>query len=158
LFGVRLESLTYFPKKENTKSHTAMGGAMNTVLLIEDDDSNALVLQDMFAFDGIPATLVSVESGEEAILRAAEMQPALILMDLRLPGMDGLETTQLLKANPHTRDIPVWALTAYAMRGDEQRARVVGCSEYFAKPLHLKELSDRITALLTQHDAVISNA
>jgi two-component system, cell cycle response regulator DivK len=127
---------------------------MNTVLLIEDDDSNAVVLQDLFAFDDIPARLVSVESGEEAIRRAANEQPALILMDLRLPGMDGLETTQVLKADSRTKDIPVWALTAYAMRGDEQRARAAGCSEYFAKPLHLKELSNRITSLLKQHDAV----
>jgi two-component system, cell cycle response regulator DivK len=127
---------------------------MDTVLLIEDDASSAVVLQDMFAFDDIPAKLFSVESGEEAIRRAADEQPALILMDLRLSGMDGLETTQLLKSDIRTKDIPVWALTAYAMRGDEQRARVAGCSEYFTKPLHLREISSRITGLLKQHDAV----
>lgn len=134
---------------------------MNTVLLIEDDDSSAVVLQDMFAYDDIPARLVSVESGEEALRHAADVHPSLILMDLRLPGIDGLETTQVLKSDTRTKDIPVWALTAYAMRGDEQRARVAGCSEYFTKPLHLKELSTRITCLLKQCEAIetaISNA
>lgn len=131
---------------------------MNTVLLIEDDDSSAVVLQDMFIFDNMPAKLVSVESGEEAIQRAAIEQPVLILMDLRLPGIDGLETTQLLKSDIRTKDIPVWALTAYAMRGDEQRARVAGCSEYFTKPLHLRELSNRINELLRQHDELLSHA
>ena len=79
-------------------------------------------------------------------------------MDLRLPGMDGLETTQLLKSDIRTKDIPVWALTAYAMRGDEQRARIAGCSEYFTTPLRLRDLSNRITDLLKEHSAVASNA
>ena len=99
---------------------------MNTVLLVEDNDNNANILEDMFAFDDVPAKLVTVVTGEDALRAAAEIQPALILMDLRLPGLDGLETTQLLKGNPLTKNIPVWAITAYSMKGDKERAKWPG--------------------------------
>ncbi len=121
---------------------------MNTVLLVEDNDNNANIIEDMFAFDDIPATLVTVVSGEDALRSAAEVQPALILMDLRLPGLDGLETTQLLKGNPLTKDIPVWAITAYSMKGDQERAQVAGCCRYFTKPIKLKELAAALREFL----------
>ena len=71
-------------------------------------------------------------------------------MDLRLPGIDGLETTEILKSNPLTKDIPVWAITAYAMHGDEQRARDAGCCEYITKPVRTVELANRLRAFLGQ--------
>ena len=80
---------------------------MNTILLIEDNVNNIMLLEDIFVLDDISsARLVSVETGEEALNRAIELQPVLILMDLRLPGIDGLETTQILKHHPLTKDIP----------------------------------------------------
>jgi two-component system cell cycle response regulator DivK len=124
---------------------------MNSVLLIEDDENNISLLQDMFAFDDIPAELAIAKTGEEALGCAARLLPALILMDLRLPGMDGMETTEILKANPLTSDIPVWATTAYAMKGDEERARAAGCCEYITKPVHGRELADRIRMFLKRH-------
>jgi len=69
-------------------------------------------------------------------------------MDLRLPGIDGLETTEILKRNPLTKDIPVWAITAYAMQGDEEKARAAGCDKYFAKPLQMRKLGDRLKDFL----------
>jgi CheY-like chemotaxis protein len=123
---------------------------MNTVLLIEDNVNNRSLLEDVFLFGDIPARLVSVETGEEALGRAVELQPVLILMDLRLPGIDGLETTQILKCNPLTKDIPVWAITAYAMKGDEERARAAGCGEYITKPMHVLELANRLRAFLAR--------
>ena len=87
------------------------------------------------------ARLVSVETGEEVLNRAVEIQPTLILMDLRLPGIDGLESTQLLKRDPRTKDIPVWAITACAMNGDEERARAAGCCEYITKPVRALDIS-----------------
>jgi len=123
---------------------------MNTILLIEDNFSNFSLLEDIFLFDDIPARLVSVETGEEALNRAVELQPALILMDLRLPGIDGLETTQILKRHPLTKDIPVWAITAYAMNGDEERARAAGCCEYITKPVRALELANRLRTFLDQ--------
>ena len=121
---------------------------MNTILLIEDNFSNFSLLEDIFLFDDIPARLASVETGEEALNRAIELQPVLILMDLRLPGIDGLETTQILKCNPLTRDIPVWAITAYAMNADEARARAAGCCEYITKPVRAMELANRLRTFL----------
>ena len=121
---------------------------MPTILLIEDNFSNISLLEDTFMFDDIPARLVSVETGEEALNRAVELQPALILMDLRLPGIDGLETTQILKSNPLTKDIPIWAITAYAMKGDEERARAAGCCEYITKPVRALDLANRLRTFL----------
>jgi len=123
---------------------------MNTILLIEDNFTNISLLEDIFMFDDIPARLVSVETGEEALNRAVELQPALILMDLRLPGIDGLETTQILKSNPLTKDIPIWAITAYAMNGDEERARAAGCCEYITKPVRALDLASRLRTFLDQ--------
>jgi CheY-like chemotaxis protein len=123
---------------------------MNTILLIEDEVNNVTLLEDVFQLDDIPARLVIVETGEEALNRAIEIQPILILMDLRLPGIDGLETTQILKHNPLTKGIPVWAITAYAMNGDEQRARAAGCCEYITKPVRALALANRLRTFLGQ--------
>jgi two-component system cell cycle response regulator DivK len=114
------------------------------VLLIEDNPNNVSLIEDIFEYDEIPAKIVIVGSGEEAILRASQLLPALILMDLRLPGIDGLETTQILKDNPLTKDIPVWAITAYAMPGDEERAKAAGCCQYITKPTNMRDFTDRL--------------
>ena len=97
-----------------------------TIMLVEDNFNNISLIQDVFEFDDIPAKLEVAQSGEEALRCVIAIQPDLILMDLRLPGIDGLETTQILKCHPLTKDIPVWAVTAYAMNGDEERARAAG--------------------------------
>ena len=123
---------------------------MNTILLIEDNVDNLMLLEDIFLLDDISARLVSATTGEEGLNRAIELQPVLILMDLRLPGIDGLETTQILKGDPRTKDIPVWAITAYAMNGDEERARAAGCCEYITKPVRTLELANRLRAFLGQ--------
>jgi CheY-like chemotaxis protein len=123
---------------------------MPTILLVEDNFNNILLLEDILLFDDIPARLVSVETGEEALNRAVELRPALILMDLRLPGIDGLETTQILKRNPLTKHIPVWAITANAMIGDEERARAAGCCEYITKPVRALDLANRLRIFLDQ--------
>ena len=123
---------------------------MNTILLIEADIDNVALLEDVLLFGDVPAQLVVVETGEEALNKAIEIQPALILMDLRLPGIDGLETTQILKHNPLTKDIPVWAITAYAMNGDEERARAAGCCEYITKPVRALDLANRLRMFLNQ--------
>jgi two-component system, cell cycle response regulator DivK len=82
-------------------------------------------------------TAADAESALE-VVRAA--RPRLILMDLQLPGMDGLELTRQLKRSPDTQDIIIIAVTAYAMRGDEQRARAAGCDDYMAKPIDTRAL------------------
>jgi CheY-like chemotaxis protein len=126
---------------------------MNTVLLVEDNESNASILQDMFEFDGIPAKLVTVPSGEDALRVASQLRPVLILMDLRMPGIDGLEATLFLRMNAQTRDIPIWAITAYAMEGDEERAREAGCDDYITKPINSKKMAAKLRMFLEQHGA-----
>jgi two-component system, cell cycle response regulator DivK len=121
-----------------------------TILLIEDDVNNISLMEDIFEFDDIPAKLVVTETGEESLCCATRLQPILILMDLRLPGIDGLETTQILKNNPLTKDIPIWATTAYAMPGDEERARVAGCSQYFIKPTNTREFINQLRKFLNE--------
>ena len=120
---------------------------MNTILLVEDNVNNLLLLEDIFSLDDISARLVTVTSGEEVMHLAVSLQPVLILMDLRLPGIDGLETTENLKRNPLTKDIPVWAITAYAMPGDEEKARAAGCDGYFTKPVLRKQLAEQLRML-----------
>jgi CheY-like chemotaxis protein len=115
---------------------------MYTILLVEDNRNNASLIEDIFLFDNISAKLVTVTNGEEALHVAVAIQPVLVLMDLRLPGIDGLETTQILKSNPLTKNIPVWAITAFAMKGDKEKALEAGCSEYFPKPLSMRKFGD----------------
>jgi two-component system cell cycle response regulator DivK len=123
-----------------------------TILLVEDNINNISLLEDIFEFNEINAKLEVEQTGEGALRCANLLQPALILMDLRLPGVDGLETTQILKNNPLTKDIPVWAITAYAMQGDEERARKAGCCEYFTKPTNTRLFIDRLRKFINELD------
>jgi two-component system cell cycle response regulator DivK len=93
--------------------------------------------------------VLSATDAEAGLALARDEQPNLILMDIQLPGMDGLEATVLLKRDEATRAIPVIALTALAMKGDEERIRAAGCDGYIAKPLAYKEFLALISAHLT---------
>jgi CheY-like chemotaxis protein len=126
---------------------------MISVLLIEDDKNYVALLEDIFTYDNMPAQLVVATTGEEAMRRAVEMRPALILMDLRLPGIDGVEATQSLKSNPLTKDIPIWATTAYGSSADREIALAAGCCNYITKPLCVRELADKLRDFLTKHAA-----
>lgn len=121
-----------------------------TILLVEDNFNNISLIEDVFEFDNIPAKLEVAQSGEEAIRSVVQLQPDLILMDLRLPGIDGLETTEILKNNPLTKNIPIWAVTAYAMPGDEEMARAAGCCQYITKPTNTQDFIDRLRKSLDE--------
>lgn len=121
---------------------------MLNILLVEDNTNNVSLIEDIFMFDHIPAKLVVAGTGEEAMHLAGTLSPSLILMDLRLPGIDGLEAVQHLKRNPLTKRIPIWAITAYAMQGDEEQAKAAGCSEYFTKPLSLRHFGECLKSFL----------
>jgi two-component system, cell cycle response regulator DivK len=121
---------------------------MATVLLVEDNPANlklAVVLLEMAGY-----TVISARDAEAGLALAREERPDLILMDIQLPGMDGLEATALLKRDLATRAIPVIALTALAMRGDEERIRAAGCDGYIAKPMQYQELLAAIAAQLAK--------
>lgn len=117
---------------------------MNTVLLVEDDLGNRTIIEDIFRFDGMGAELVVAETGEEALDLAVQAKPVLILMDIRLPGIDGLEATRALKSSATTRGIPVWAITAYARTEDKDKALAAGCDDYITKPFAREELARRL--------------
>ena len=107
------------------------------ILIVEDNEMNLELVTDILKAEGY--SVIQAQSGNEALEMANSEQPDLILMDIQLPEMDGLEVTRLLKENESTRNIIVIALTAHAMRGDEDKAMDAGCSGYIAKPINTRE-------------------
>jgi two-component system, cell cycle response regulator DivK len=108
------------------------------VLVVEDNEKNMKLFRDILqatGYDTLEAT-----SGEEAVTLAAERVPALVLMDVQLPGIDGVEALQRLRANERTAAIPVLAVTAQAMQGDRERFLAAGFDGYLAKPVDVAEL------------------
>ena len=120
---------------------------MPKILLIEDNEMNRDMLSRRLTRNGYE--VVCAVDGGEGVAMAASKSPDLILMDISLPVMDGWEATRRLKANAATRAIPIVALTAHAMEGDEQKSRDAGCDDYDTKPVDLPRLLAKIQALLT---------
>ncbi len=121
---------------------------MARVLIIEDNPAN-MKLADVL-LRSVGHTVLQATDAEAGLTLARAEQPDLILMDIQLPGMDGLEATGLLKAEPTTRAIPVIALTALAMKGDEERIRAAGCDGYVAKPIRIQEFLSLVAAHLAR--------
>lgn len=105
------------------------------VLVADDEPVNLHLIQMIVEVARLAVRLVTAANGEEALVRARELRPDLILMDLKMPGLDGWETTRRLKADPATAGIPVIALTAQAMPGDDAQATAAGCEGYITKPI-----------------------
>lgn len=123
---------------------------MSYLLLVEDDDMNRMIIEDMIEFDDISSDFISVESGEEAVRKAAEDLPILILMDVGLPGIDGLEATRQIRELPGADSIKIWALTAHAMKGDERKAIEAGCDQYITKPIEYKSFKEKLSQFLAE--------
>jgi two-component system cell cycle response regulator DivK len=117
------------------------------VLVVEDNAANRALAT--FLLQSAGHSVLSATDAEAGVTLARNEQPDLILMDIQLPGMDGLAATVLLKADRATQAIPVIALTALAMKGDEERIRAAGCDGYIAKPLDYKRFLAAISAQLT---------
>ncbi len=115
---------------------------MATILVVEDNAMNRDMLLRRLARHGF--SLAQAADGRQALAEAAERPPDLILMDLSLPELDGWEATRRLKADPATRHIPVIALTAHAMAGDQQAALAAGCDDYDTKPIEFARLLAKI--------------
>ncbi len=122
--------------------------ASKSILLIEDDVINRRLMKFLLRSHGYDVWEVTTASAAFALL--AERHPDLILMDIRLPGMDGLAATRIIKAEPSTRGIPVVAVTSYAMSEDEAKAREAGCCGYITKPIEKARLLEVIAQALTQ--------
>jgi two-component system cell cycle response regulator DivK len=121
---------------------------MATVLVVEDIPTNMTLA--VFLLESAGHRVLSATDAEAGLTLARREQPNLILMDIQLPGMDGLEATALLKAADDTRAIPVIALTALAMMGDEERIRAAGCDGYIGKPMGYQEFLATVAAQLAR--------
>lgn len=116
------------------------------ILIVDDNVSNTKLLAFLLTTKGY--VVRTAASADEALAVLQEFAPRLILMDLQLPGMDGLTLTRQLKADPRTRAIPIVAATAYAMKGDEEKARAAGCDGYITKPIDTRRLPEEIERFL----------
>lgn len=116
------------------------------ILIVDDNASNTKLLAFLLTSKGY--VVRTAASATEALAVLEEFLPKLILMDIQLPGVDGLTLTRQLKADPHTRAIPIIAATAYAMKGDEQRALDAGCDGYITKPIDTRRLPQDIEKYL----------
>lgn len=117
-----------------------------TILIVEDNALNLELATDLLTAAGY--TIRAARTGEEGVREASETPPDLILMDLRLPGMDGYAALRKLKENARTDRIPVVALTAQAMRGDEESVRAAGFDDYISKPINSGTFYKTIARLL----------
>jgi two-component system, cell cycle response regulator DivK len=117
-----------------------------TVLIVEDNLANMALA--VFLLESAGHTVVTAADAETGLALARDQPPDLILMDIQLPGMDGLEATALLKQHETTRAIPVMALTALAMKGEEERIRAAGCDGYIAKPIAYRDFLATVSAQL----------
>jgi len=118
----------------------------HTILVVEDDPRNRKLLVDLLTVKGY--AVIVAHNGSEGVEQACQHLPELILMDIQMPLMDGYEATRKLKGDARTRDIPVWALTSYAMAGDAARILAAGCDFCITKPFDVPGLLRRIEACL----------
>ncbi len=119
---------------------------LKTVLIVEDNDLNMKLFHDLLEAHGY-ATL-QARTGPEAISLARRHRPDLILMDIQLPEVSGLQVTAEIKEDPVTAAIPVIAVTAFAMKGDEDRIRAGGCEDYIAKPISVSGFLEKVKRYL----------
>ena len=119
------------------------------ILLVEDNDNNRLLVRDVLQASGY--RVVEATSAEDGLRMAAEQQPALILMDIQLPGMNGIEALQRLRADPATRAIPVIAVTASAMTQDRRQIMAAGFDGYQPKPISVKGFLQAVREILPPH-------
>jgi CheY-like chemotaxis protein len=121
---------------------------MTKILYVEDDEDNVYMLTRRLKRKGFEVVVAG--NGQEGIEMVGSEAPALVLMDLSLPVLDGWEATRRLKAAPETKDIPIIALSAHAMEGEREKALEAGCDDFDTKPVELDRLLGKIAALLPE--------
>ena len=119
------------------------------IMVVDDNPTNLRLAADLLEFEGYAvARAVDAANARELITQSP---PDLILMDIQMPGMDGLTLTRLLKADDATRQICIVAVTAFAMKGDEEKAHDAGCDGYITKPIETRKLGAQVAAFLQRH-------
>ena len=124
---------------------------MPKILLVDDEEMNRDFLQRRLQKRGYE--VVTAVDGAEACAKIREISPDLVLMDVMMPVLDGLQATRSLRSHPETREIPVIALTALAMDGDREKVLEAGCDDYATKPIDLPVLLEKMQALLVKKAA-----
>ncbi len=119
------------------------------ILIVEDDPKSLILIRDLLKVYGYKT--LEATDGKQGVELAKARKPDLILMDVQMPKMDGLEATRILKAYATTSDIPILALTSYAMKGDEERTLEAGCDGYITKPIDIKELLKRLPTICREN-------
>lgn len=121
------------------------------ILIVDDNPTNLKLVAYLMKANGYQVS--TAMDAEAALTQIQGQRPALILMDVQLPGIDGLELTRRLKADPVTRDIIIVAVTAYAMKGDVEKAVAAGCDDYLTKPIDTRALPSTISHHLSRRGA-----
>jgi len=121
-----------------------------TILIVEDNQTNAQLLKDVLTIKGYSVEIVT--NGDDALSSLDNNKYDLILMDVQLPGKDGYEITRIIRKNPNTRNIPVIAVTAYALKGDREAALAAGCNEYMSKPINTRLLPEMVERLINDSE------
>ena len=134
------------PKAVNDRHRQMPLPISKTIMVVEDNELNMLLASDFLRSKGF--TVAEAMDGESALEMIKEDAPDLILMDIQMPGIDGLEVAKRLKAAPATKRIPIIAMTALAMKGDEELCLRRGCDGYLKKPINLKEMLEVVNSHL----------
>ncbi len=129
-----------------TRKPHAMGERQSTILVVDDNPTNLKLVADVLGFEG--HCMVTAMDAKQALAVVRHSPPDLILMDIGLPDMDGLALTRKLKTDKETRHIIIVALTAFAMKGDEEKAIAAGCDGYIIKPVDTRKLPSQVAELL----------
>ena len=118
------------------------------ILIVEDDPKNLTLLRDLLQVSGY--STIEATDGKQGVELSRSKKPDLILMDIIMPVMDGLKATRIIKADAVTRNIPIFALTSYAMNGDAERVLEAGCDGYLSKPFDIRELLKQVAKYLSE--------
>ena len=118
------------------------------ILIVEDNENNRSLLWDILSFHGHEVSVAS--DGQEGVNLARELMPDLILMDIQMPGMDGMTAGSILKGDPATSELKIIALTSFAMRGDQEKILAVGFDGYLSKPISTRELPGQVKQWLEE--------
>ncbi len=118
------------------------------ILVVEDNPMNLELVRDILTAEGYE--VIEAADGATGVAVAVLEKPALILMDLQLPGLDGLEATRQIRADPALKDVPIVAVTAHAMKGDDEKALAAGCDGFVAKPIQVRDFVATVRKFLAE--------
>jgi len=116
------------------------------ILIVEDEPRNLTLLRDLLQVSGYKT--IEATDGEQGVELAKSNKPDLILMDVQMPKMDGLEATRILKADANTKNIPIICITSSAMKGDREKIIQAGCDDYMSKPVDINEVLNKVAEML----------